>query len=647
MSLSPLDSSPPAAAEVPLAPGFRFHPTDEELVSYYLRRRVLGRRLRVDAIAEVDLYRLEPWDLPSLSRIRSRDAQWYFFARLDRKVAGAGAGGRGGPGNRTNRATPRGYWKTTGKDREVHHRGKPVGMKKTLVFHAGRAPKGDRTNWVMHEYRLLDADGPQDLHVVCRIFQKHGSGPQNGAQYGAPYMEEEWEEDDDAIENGPTSGASAQMAAITCAVDEESNEDDENAYCETNRPARVEPSHLPLVHEMLNPPEMAPLQGQDSKETSDGSCADGAISLEEILQEPLSNISVENIGRLEGQNATDDSINVDDLLSAHPRKDNGYVGQDNTMNGSGPADGDHTSWPLRAYSNQNYVNGPLADEFFDTGNDTNGIAYSGHQQADGFPAPCQVDDSMVFYDAPSDYNLVDGNDDFVYLNDLLNEPLGNESLFDGDNVMAYFDATENDFNYDILGSAQGSNYQLADMPLNFAQKSDNKDKFTFDGISEVPEANAQYGASSSGSHTDTEFPGVPTDDTADKTYGKRLASMLGSIPAPPAMASEFPPSTGKSVGVLSAISSSSIRVTAGIIQLDGLTFSSGSDRWPLQKNGDLSLLVSFAVESDVSSKLPVGLEDATRINTVPMVLRSGFYLFFMSAMILLLSYKVGSCIYSR
>ena len=153
---------PPAAAEATsLAPGFRFHPTDEELVSYYLKRKVLGRPLKVDAIAEVDLYRLEPWDLPSLSRIRSRDAQWYFFARLDRKVAGAGAGGRGGPGNRNNRATPRGYWKTTGKDREVCHRGKAVGMKKTLVFHAGRAPKGERSNWVMHEYRLLDADGPQ------------------------------------------------------------------------------------------------------------------------------------------------------------------------------------------------------------------------------------------------------------------------------------------------------------------------------------------------------------------------------------------------------------------------------------------------------------------------------------------------------
>ena len=174
MSLSPLDSSsPPAAAEVPLAPGFRFHPTDEELVSYYLRRRVLGRRLRVDAIAEVDLYRLEPWDLPSLSRIRSRDAQWYFFARLDRKVAGAGAGGRGGPGNRTNRATPRGYWKTTGKDREVRSSGAVVGMRKTLVFYRGRAPNGVKSGWVMHEFRLDAPQSPPMVRVRRAFYVTH------------------------------------------------------------------------------------------------------------------------------------------------------------------------------------------------------------------------------------------------------------------------------------------------------------------------------------------------------------------------------------------------------------------------------------------------------------------------------------------
>ena len=59
-------SSPAKGAVVAataLAPGFRFHPTDEELVSYYLKRKVLGKPVRFDAIGEVDIYKHEPWDL--------------------------------------------------------------------------------------------------------------------------------------------------------------------------------------------------------------------------------------------------------------------------------------------------------------------------------------------------------------------------------------------------------------------------------------------------------------------------------------------------------------------------------------------------------------------------------------------------------
>ncbi|KAM3282971.1 NAC domain-containing protein 78 isoform X1 [Capsicum chacoense] len=176
-----------------LAPGFRFHPTDEELVRYYLRRKIHGRPFKSDPISEIDIYKVEPWDLPGKSRLKTRDLEWYFFSVLDKKY---------GNGARTNRATEKGYWKTTGKDRAVHrNKSQVVGMKKTLVYHSGRAPRGQRTNWVMHEYRLIDEELkrvgiPQDAFVLCRVFQKSGAGPKNGEQYGAPFIDEEWEEDE-------------------------------------------------------------------------------------------------------------------------------------------------------------------------------------------------------------------------------------------------------------------------------------------------------------------------------------------------------------------------------------------------------------------------------------------------------------------
>lgn len=74
--------------------------------------------------------------------------EWYFFSLRDRKYA---------TGQRTNRATQSGYWKATGKDRHVSQRGVLVGMRKTLVFYQGRAPKGSKTEWVMHEFRM---EGP-------------------------------------------------------------------------------------------------------------------------------------------------------------------------------------------------------------------------------------------------------------------------------------------------------------------------------------------------------------------------------------------------------------------------------------------------------------------------------------------------------
>ena len=60
----PLPPPPTPATATSLAPGFRFHPTDQELVGYYLKRKICGKSIRFDAISETDIYKSEPWDLP-------------------------------------------------------------------------------------------------------------------------------------------------------------------------------------------------------------------------------------------------------------------------------------------------------------------------------------------------------------------------------------------------------------------------------------------------------------------------------------------------------------------------------------------------------------------------------------------------------
>jgi hypothetical protein len=52
------------AGGLDLPPGFRFHPTDDEIVSHYLANKVRNTDYTCIAIGEVDLNKTEPWDLP-------------------------------------------------------------------------------------------------------------------------------------------------------------------------------------------------------------------------------------------------------------------------------------------------------------------------------------------------------------------------------------------------------------------------------------------------------------------------------------------------------------------------------------------------------------------------------------------------------
>ncbi|KAL6336243.1 hypothetical protein AAG906_014412 [Vitis piasezkii] len=173
-----MDTQLSSNIQLQLPPGFRFHPSDEELIIHYLRNKATSSPIPASIIAEVDLYKYNPWELPTKA-LFGQD-EWYFFTPRDRKYPN---------GVRPNRAAASGYWKATGTDKPILTScgTRSIGVKKALVFYKGRPPKGVKTDWIMHEYRLLDSmfrtlkhKGSMRLDdwVLCRVRQK-SSIPRN------------------------------------------------------------------------------------------------------------------------------------------------------------------------------------------------------------------------------------------------------------------------------------------------------------------------------------------------------------------------------------------------------------------------------------------------------------------------------------
>ncbi|WZZ30446.1 hypothetical protein YC2023_013847 [Brassica napus] len=183
------DRGLPAASEAVLrtatgrltAPGFRFCPTDEELISYYLKRKVQGKPIALDPIGEVDVYKQEdPSDLPGRSRIKTKERAWFFFTILEKYEKSGYA----------MRSTNNGYWRQRGVGKKIKRGGdgQVVGNVKRLVFYTNN----QSTNWVIHEYQLVDNDGhglKTNAYVLCRLSDSSGS-------INAPFSEQEWDDAD-------------------------------------------------------------------------------------------------------------------------------------------------------------------------------------------------------------------------------------------------------------------------------------------------------------------------------------------------------------------------------------------------------------------------------------------------------------------
>ncbi|KAI9114544.1 hypothetical protein K1719_014242 [Acacia pycnantha] len=163
-----------------MAPGFRFHPTDEELVGFYLQRKVKKKPLRIELIKQIDIYRYHPWDLPRSNGGVEGEREGYFFCRRGRKYRNS---------KRPNRVTVSGsgFWKATGIDKPIEgdQNGVVIGLKKSLVYYQGSAGKASKTDWMMHEFRLPPSSPNNNstsstdplLHdaevwTLCKIFKR-------------------------------------------------------------------------------------------------------------------------------------------------------------------------------------------------------------------------------------------------------------------------------------------------------------------------------------------------------------------------------------------------------------------------------------------------------------------------------------------
>ncbi|KAL0355403.1 UNVERIFIED_CONTAM: NAC domain-containing protein JA2 [Sesamum radiatum] len=187
--------------------GWRFAPTDEELIASYLTNKVFVGSLPARVIEEIDadeFYNKRPQDLGrdfvvskmcnegseflvskehlvevvqmckneeiywDLMENLSGKRQWYFFINGDEYFHGKTEKDRCvGDGI--------GYWKSIGKENPIHDAKGNVFAFKILYTYFSANPKHKRTHWRMEEFRLLkrSTTNEEDFHmeewVVARI----------------------------------------------------------------------------------------------------------------------------------------------------------------------------------------------------------------------------------------------------------------------------------------------------------------------------------------------------------------------------------------------------------------------------------------------------------------------------------------------
>lgn len=139
-----------------LPPGFRFRPSEEELVGYFLKSKLCKISTAGVTIPELDLYKKEPSELAEMQTNYGTKDHYFFVQQT------------------VVRTTPKGYWKCQKIDRLSKERGgeSPIpALKSTFAYFEGQAPKGKATSWVLDEFRYMESNLdrlPTD-YTICHL----------------------------------------------------------------------------------------------------------------------------------------------------------------------------------------------------------------------------------------------------------------------------------------------------------------------------------------------------------------------------------------------------------------------------------------------------------------------------------------------
>ncbi|KAJ0982253.1 hypothetical protein J5N97_010508 [Dioscorea zingiberensis] len=138
--------------------GYRFQPSDEDLLLSYLLKRLLRLSLPADIIFDIDdVFSYNPNQLPKNEEVWMENTAYFFVPVLETNHNDDSSG--------LKVRTPDGYWRVCGDVVVVMDERRRIGFKKTLVFYQGHEP-GMRTNWTMVEYKInMDLDELKDKEV--------------------------------------------------------------------------------------------------------------------------------------------------------------------------------------------------------------------------------------------------------------------------------------------------------------------------------------------------------------------------------------------------------------------------------------------------------------------------------------------------